>query len=104
MQWNIFKKACRHLHNEVKRLKAAKIFLTSVPELRIGEEEIATLVQLTGSSEPKNKGVSFTASDLTDRLLPAALRQAYRERRVLKVRDLIEQAQVLEPTLPYGVS
>ena len=82
----------------------AKIFLTSVPELRIGEEEIAMLVQLTGSNEPKNKGVSFTASDLTDRLLPAALRQAYRERRALKVCDLIEQAQVLEPTLPYGAS
>jgi len=42
--------------------------------------------------------VPFTASDLTDRLLPAALRRAYSERRPLEVRDLIEHAQALEPT------
>src|SRR6266702_5262836 len=70
----------------------AQIILTSVPELKPGRTEIAELVRLTGPDEPKNKNVPFTASDLTDRLLPAALRSAYSERRALDVRDLIEQA------------
>jgi AAA+ superfamily predicted ATPase len=82
----------------------AQIFRTSVPELRLAEEEVTRLVELTGPDEHKNKGVPFTASDLTDRLLPAALRQAYRQRRALEVRDLIEQAQILEPTLSHGAS
>ncbi len=76
----------------------AQILLTSVPELRLGEAEVTELVRLTGPSEPKNKAVPFTASDLTDRLLPAALRCAYSEKRALEVRDLIDQAQMLEPT------
>ncbi len=80
----------------------AQILLTSVPELRLGEAEVAELVRLTGPNEPKNKGVPFTASDLTDRLLPAALRRAYSERRALEVRDLIKQAQKLEPTPMHG--
>ena len=53
----------------------AQILLTSVPELRLGEEVVTELVRLTGPSESKNKGLPFTASDLTDRLLPAALRR-----------------------------
>jgi AAA+ superfamily predicted ATPase len=76
----------------------AQILLTSVPELRLGEAAVVELVRLTGPNEPKNKGLPFTASDLTDQLLPAALRRAYSERRALEVRDLIEQAQMLEPT------
>jgi AAA+ superfamily predicted ATPase/predicted DNA-binding protein len=83
----------------------AQILFTSVPELGLGEAELADLVRLTGPSEPKNKGVSFTASDLTDRLLPAALRSAYSEKRALQVRDIIKQAQMLEPTPPpYGTA
>ncbi len=62
--------------------------------------EVIGLVELTGSCEQKNKGIPFTASDLTDRLLPAALRQAYSQGRALEVRGLIEQAQILEPTPP----
>lgn len=61
-------------------------------------DRLLELVRLTGPSEPKNKAVPFTASDLTDRLLPAALRCAYSEKRALEVRDLIDQAQMLEPT------
>ncbi len=80
----------------------AQILLTSVPELRLSEEVVAELVRLTGPNKPKNKGVPFTASDLTDRLLPAALRHAYYERRALEVRDLIKQAQMLEPTPAHG--
>jgi AAA+ superfamily predicted ATPase len=76
----------------------AQILLTSVPELGLREAEAVELVRLTGPHEPKNKGVPFTASDLTDRLLPAALRRAYSERRALEASDLLEQAQILEPT------
>src|SRR5258708_2507162 len=80
----------------------AKILLTSVPELRLGEAAVVELVRLTGPNEPKNNGVPFTASDLTDPLLPAALRRTYYERRALEVRDLIKQAQMLEPTPAHG--
>jgi len=77
----------------------AQIILTSVPELKPGRTEIAELVRLTGPDEPKNKNVPFTASDLTDRLLPAALRSAYSEKRALEVGDLLQLAQMMEPTL-----
>jgi len=82
----------------------AQILLTSVPELRLGEAAVVELVRLTGPNEPKNKGLPFTASDLTDQLLPAALRRAYSERRALEVHDLIEQAQMLEPTPIHGTA
>ena len=82
----------------------AQILLTSVPELVLEEAVVVELVRLTGPNEPKNKGVPFTASDLTDRLLPAALRRAYSERRALEVRDLIEQAQMMEPTPLNGTA
>ncbi len=78
----------------------AQIILTSIPELKPGKADIAELVQLTGPGEAKNRNVPFTASDLTDRLLPAALRRAYNEKRALEVRDLLQQAQMMEPTLP----
>jgi len=78
----------------------AQIILTSIPELKPGKTEIAELIGLTGPGAPKNKNVLFTASDLTDRLLPAALRRAYSEKRALGVQDLLQQAQMMEPTLP----
>ena len=82
----------------------AQIILTSVPELKLGEAVLVELVRLTGSNEPKNKGMPFTASDITDRLLPAALRHAFSERRAIEVRDLIEQAQSLRPTPLNGTA
>jgi len=82
----------------------AQILLTSVPELVLEEAVVVELVRLTGPNEPKNKGVPFTASDLTDRLLPAALRRTSSERRALEVRDLIEQAQMMEPTPLNGTA
>lgn len=78
----------------------AQIILTSVPELKPGKAEIAELVRLTGPVEMKNRNVPFTASDLTDRLLPAALRSAYSEKRALEIGDLLQQARMMEPTLP----
>jgi len=51
----------------------AEIIKTSVPELSLKQAQVAELVQLTGAQEAKNRGVPFTSSDITDRLLPAAL-------------------------------
>jgi len=95
------RRAALDLHFERPRDEIrGQIVLTSVPELKLGKAEIAQLVRLTGPDEPKNRNVPFTASDLTDRLLPAALRSAYSEKRALEVRDLLQQAQMMEPTLP----
>jgi len=95
------RRAALDLHFERPRDEIrAQIILTSVPELKPGKAEIAELVQLTGPGEMKNRNVPFTASDLTDRLLPAALRSAYSEKRALEVGDLLQQARMMEPTFP----
>jgi len=69
-----------------------------LPELKITRQRVEEIVRLTGEREPKNKGVPFTASDITDRVLPNALREAYAQDRPLRVEDVIEQARVLAPT------
>jgi hypothetical protein len=63
---------------------------------------MAFLIRLTSSQEPKNRKVCFTASDLTDRLLPGALRAAYTQKRALSVDDLVEQAKIVEATPKFG--
>jgi hypothetical protein len=70
--------------------------------LKWAEEQIVKLVHLTGSQEPKNEGISFTASDLTNRLFMGALREAFSQKRELKVDDLLEQANHLTPTPKMG--
>jgi hypothetical protein len=56
------------------------------------------LVALTGHDAKKKYGATFTASDVTDRLIPAALRDAYSEDRPLKAEDLLRHAEAMEPT------
>lgn len=80
----------------------ADIIRRYLPELKWAEEQIAKLVHLTGSQEPKNEGISFTASDLTNRLFMGALREAFSQKRELKVDDLLEQANHLTPTPKMG--
>jgi AAA+ superfamily predicted ATPase len=80
----------------------ADIIRRYLPELEWTEEQIAKLVHLTGSQEPKNKGISFTASDLTNRLFMGALREAFSQQRELKVEDLLQQAGHLMPTPKMG--
>jgi len=61
------------------------------------------LVALTGRDAAKKHGAIFTASDITDRLVPAAVRDAYAANRPLSADDLIGHAKVIEPTpLMYG--
>ncbi len=79
-----------------------QMFREYVPELHLSEVDLARLVHLTGANDPKNQGVPFTASDLTDRLLPAALRTAYRDGRALHVTDLEAEAHALAPTPRFG--
>lgn len=82
----------------------AQIFRNAVPELALNQAQVAELVRLTGPGEHKNGCVGFTASDLTDRLLPAAMRAAYRASRALSAADLIAQAKSMSATPQMGRS
>ena len=53
---------------------------------------------LTGHDAEKKFGATFTASDITDRLLPAALRDAYAGDRPITADDLVNHAKVMHPT------
>ena len=55
----------------------AELFRQSLPELGLTPIQVKELVTLTGHDAEKEFGETFTASDITDRLLPAALRDAY---------------------------
>src|SRR5262249_42567807 len=80
----------------------AEILRAAVPELKLSETHLAKLTRLTGEAEGKNRGVPFTASDLTDRLLPSALRAAFAADRALTAEDLVSQAEALSATPPFG--
>jgi len=82
----------------------AEIFQTSIPELRLNKDQIEELVRLTGEREQKNDEIPFTASDITDQLLPAALREAYSQDRGLRFEDLLEQARSIKPTPRMGTT
>ena len=80
----------------------AEIIVSSVPELNLSRAEINELIKLTGNKHPKNNGLQFTASDITDRLLAGAFRQAYGEDRAFTAADLIEQAKIIASTPRMG--
>lgn len=82
----------------------AEIIRHSLPELNWTEDELNKLVHLTGAQEPKNEGIEFTASDLTNRLFMGALREAFSKERELTVKDLLEQAGQIVPTPRIGTS
>lgn len=75
-----------------------ELFRKAVPELRLSRDQLARLVAMTGADREGSGGVPFTASDLTDRLLPMALRAAYTARRKLTPEDLLQAAGALHPT------
>jgi|SRR5882672_8667545 len=82
----------------------AELFQTSIPELRLNKNQIEELVRLTGEREQKNEEIPFTASDITDRLLPSALREAYSQDRELRFEDLLQQARLIKPTPRMGTT
>jgi AAA+ superfamily predicted ATPase len=78
----------------------AEIITQSMPEFKLKPAELEELVRLTGEAVEKNKGVPFTSSDITERLLAGALRKAFSQKRALQVEDLLEQARILTPAPP----
>lgn len=82
----------------------AEIFRDALPELKLTDDVLSKLVRLTGPTEKKNRSVPFTASDITDRLLPGALRAAYAENHPFTAEDLLRQAEELSATPPFGVA
>lgn len=74
------------------------LFRESLPELTLGGHNLKTLVALTGTEAKKKYHATFTASDITDRLIPAALKDAYSGDRPLVAEDLLRHAMVMEPT------
>lgn len=76
----------------------ANLFRESLPELSLAGHTLKSLVALTGHDAKKMYHAAFTASDITDRLIPAALRDAYSENRALAADDLLRHAGIMEPT------
>lgn len=74
------------------------LFRESLPELSLSGSLLKSLVSLTGHDAKKKYQATFTASDITDRLIPAALRDAYSEDRALSADDLLRHAKIMEPT------
>jgi len=86
--------------DEVRRL----LFESSLPELGLRKADVGELVHLTGPKEGKNHGLPFTSSDITDRLLPGALRAAFMADQPLAYRHLRNEASELSATPPMGES
>ncbi|WP_425619070.1 AAA family ATPase [Anatilimnocola sp. NA78] len=76
----------------------SSLFRESLPELSLSGNILKSLVALTGNEAMKKYGATFTASDITDRLIPAALKDAYSEDRPLVAEDLLRHAKAMEPT------
>jgi AAA+ superfamily predicted ATPase len=76
----------------------AELFRQSVPEVDLSARCIRELVAATGAEAQKKYGATFTWSDVTDRLVPAAMRDAYADRRPMTAEDIIHHAREMEPT------
>lgn len=75
-----------------------ELFRQSVPEIDLTAKHVRDLVAATGAEAEKKYGAMFTWSDITDRLIPAALRDAYSARRPLAVTDILAHSREMEPT------
>jgi AAA+ superfamily predicted ATPase len=76
----------------------AELFRHSIPEVELTARQIRDLVAATGPDAQKKFGAPYTWSDITDRLIPAALRDAYAARRPLAPADVLSHAREMEPT------
>jgi len=77
-----------------------KIFSVLLPELHLNAGQLKELARLTGKVVEKDRTFSFTASDITDRLLPAAVRDSYSDGKKLLYEDVVALAESMEPTEP----
>lgn len=76
----------------------AELFRQSVPEIDLNPKTLRELVAATGAEAERKYKATFTWSDITDRLVPAATRDAYADRRPLTAADIARHAREMEPT------
>lgn len=76
----------------------AELFRQSIPEVELSAKQLRELVAATGVDAQKSFGATYTWSDITDRLVPAAVRDAYAAHRQLTAADLVRHAHEMEPT------
>ena len=76
----------------------AELFRHSVPEIEFSTRQLQDLVASTGTQAQKKYKATFTSSDITDRLIPAALRDSYAARQPLTAAGIIRHAQEMQPT------
>jgi AAA+ superfamily predicted ATPase len=76
----------------------AELFRQSIPEVELSANHLRDLVAATGSEAKRKYGATFTWSDITDRLVPAAVRDAFAAGRLLSAVDIVQHAQEMEPT------
>ena len=76
----------------------AELFRRSVPEIELSAKHLRELIAATGSEAKKKHGAIFTWSDITDRLVPAAVRDAFAAGRPLSAADIVQYAREIEPT------
>ena len=81
--------------NEVQR---RVILAEALAEVGLGDRDIAVIVQLTGPAEGCSYG--FTFSDLTQRLLPAIVLDAFPDNPISAERA-IRTAESMSPTAPF---
>lgn len=74
----------------------AELFHCNFPGLALNGAKLEKLVSATGESGKGHEG--FTASDITDRLIPAAIKMAYLSRTAVTADTLIDAAQAMKPT------
>jgi AAA+ superfamily predicted ATPase len=70
----------------------------SVPEVDLNGKALREFVTATGPEAKKKYGATFTWSDITDRLVPAAVRDAYADKRPVTAEDIVRHAREMEPT------
>lgn len=76
----------------------AELFRQSIPEVELSAKQLRELVAATGTDAQKKYGATYTWSDITDRLVSAALRDAFAAKRPLTATDIIKHAHEMEPT------
>jgi AAA+ superfamily predicted ATPase len=76
----------------------SELLRRSVPEVDLDGKALREFVTATGSEANKKHGATFTWSDITDRLVPAAVRDAYADERPVTAEDIIRHAREMEPT------
>lgn len=80
------------------RLQRISVLRTGLQGMNLGEPDIETLADSTGETSDRSYG--FTYSDLTQRLIPAIVLDAFPERPVTGARA-IEIARGIKPTPPF---